>query len=71
VILRFPPEAAWGGWDRFTASGLISAPLPHWMPLTEFVYGNPLAETGAVVWTIVAVVAFTAGAALIYRRLEL
>jgi hypothetical protein len=41
-----------------------------WAPVTGYVYGDPLGATSAVVWTIVASLVFTTGAALVYRRLE-
>jgi len=71
VILRFPQLAIWDGWARFTPSGLIGADPGQWFPVTEYVYGDALGATSAVLWTIVAAIAFTAGAALIYHRLEL
>jgi len=71
VILRVPLRALWDGWDRYTPSGLIGADPGQWLAVTEYVYGDPLRATSAVVWTIVAAVAFIAAAALIYQRLEL
>jgi ABC-2 family transporter protein len=71
MILRVPPRTVWDGWDRFTASGLFGAEPGQWSSVTVYVYGDPLGTSSAVVWTIVASIVLVAGAALVYRRLEL
>jgi len=71
VILRAPPRPLWDGWDRFTPSGLIAPDFGQWLPVTAYVYGDPLIAPSAVAWTIIAVVLFTVGAATIYQRLDL
>ncbi len=71
IILRIQPSALWDGWNRFTVSGLVGATPGDWLPVTYYVYGQPLVAPSAVMWTAIASVAFLTGAALIYRRLEL
>jgi hypothetical protein len=71
TILRIQPSALWDGWDRFTPSGLIGATPGDWIPVTHYVYGEPLIAPSAVAWTAVAAAALLTGAASIYRRLEL
>ncbi|GMQ94164.1 MAG: hypothetical protein BMS9Abin12_1648 [Acidimicrobiia bacterium] len=71
AIARTPPRELWSGWDTYTPAGLISDQLGNWSTVTEYVYGDPLGATSAVAWTIVASLAFAAGAALVYQRLEL
>lgn len=70
-FMRVPPRWLWTGWDTYTPAGLTSAQPGSWNPMIGFVYGDPLGATSAVVWTIVASLAFAAGAALVYQRLEL
>jgi len=70
-FMRIPPRWLWTGWDTYTPAGLTSAQPGAWNPVAGFIYGDPLGATSAVVWTIVASLAFAAGAALIYQRLEL
>ncbi len=71
VPMRVPLLVPWDDWYRYTPSGLIGAELNQWIPVTQYVYGDPLVATSAVAWTIVATIAFIATAALIYQRLEL
>ncbi len=71
VAMRVPQLVPWDDWYRFTPSGLIGAEPNQWLPVVQYVYGDPLVATSAVVWTIVATIAFTAAAALIHQRLEL
>jgi ABC-type transport system involved in multi-copper enzyme maturation permease subunit len=71
TVIRTPPRELWGGWDSYTPAGLVGAIPGQWMTITEYVYGDPLGATSAVVWTIAASLIFAAGAALVYRRLEL
>ncbi len=71
TLTRNPPLELWGGWDTYTPTGLVNADPGQWMAVTEYVYGNPLGATSAVLWTIVAALAFATGAALVYQRLEL
>lgn len=71
MIMRVPLLVPWDAWYRYTPSGLIGAEPNQWLPVTEYVYGDPLIATSAVLWTMVATVAFIAGTALIYQRLEL
>ena len=71
VILRVQPNAVWDSWDRFTASGLIGAQPGEWIPVTYYIYGDPLVAASAIIWTAFAAIVFLAGAALVYRRLEL
>lgn len=71
VPMRVPLLVPWDDWYRFTPSGLIGAELNQWLPVVQYVYGDPLIATSAVLWTMVATVAFIAGTALIYQRLEL
>ncbi len=71
VPMRVPLLVPWDDWYRFTPSGLIGAEPNQWLPVVQYVYGDPLVATSAVVWTIVATIAFIAAAALIYQRLEL
>ena len=66
-----PPRWLWSGWDTYTPAGLISGQVGFWTPMIGYVYGDPLGATSAIAWTIVASLLFVAGAALIYRRLEL
>ncbi len=70
-FMRIPPRWLWAGWDTYTPAGLTSAQPGAWNPVTAYAYGDPLGATSAVVWTIVASLVFAAGAALVYRRLEL
>jgi len=71
-FMRVPPRWLWAGWDTYTSAGLTTSAQPGaWNPVIGFVYGDPLGATSAMVWTIVASLAFAAGAALIYQRLEL
>jgi ABC-type transport system involved in multi-copper enzyme maturation permease subunit len=69
--IRAPSRDLWGGWDTYTPAGLISDQMGSWSSVAGYVYGDPLGATSAVVWTIIASLAFAAGAALVYRRLEL
>ncbi len=71
VVIRVPLLVPWDDWSRYTPSGLVGADVGQWIPVTEYVYGDPLGAPSAVLWTIVAAAAFIAGAALIYRRLGL
>ncbi|MEA3511354.1 MAG: hypothetical protein U9R51_07970 [Actinomycetota bacterium] len=68
---RMPLRWVWGGWDTYTPAGLVGANPGEWMAVTEYVYGDPLGATSALVWTIVASLVFATGAMLVYQRLEL
>ncbi len=68
---RMPLRWVWGGWDTYTPAGLVGADPGQWMAVNEYVYGDPLGATSAVVWTLVATAVLATGTALIYQRLEL
>lgn len=71
VAMRLPLLVPWDDWYRFTPSGLIGAEPNEWLPVVQYVYGDPLVATTAVAWTIIVTIAFMVGASLIYQRLEL
>lgn len=69
-LVQVPQRALWDNWDRYTPTGLIGTDQ-GWAAVTEYVYGEPLNATSAVVTVITLSVLFTIGSALVYRRLEL
>lgn len=60
----------WDDWDRYLPTGLIGTDR-GWAAVTEYVHGEPLAGTSALVTVVVLSLLFTVGSALVYRRLEL
>jgi hypothetical protein len=69
-FVRVPLREAWDGWDRYTPTGLIGTDR-GWAAVTEYVHGESLNATSALVIVVVLSMLFTIGSALVYRRLEL